>query len=102
MPEDIDVCHKIMKEVAPFVGKFSKRMFLLLDYYVNDEAFIIKISYSKDNFEHLIQEFVCEMIDELKQSELSKHCWATHRVLSEKVEIDEYSQPAFKLLVVRE
>ena len=28
MCEDIDVCHKFMKEVAPYVGKFSKRGFL--------------------------------------------------------------------------
>ena len=56
-----------MKEVAPFVGKFSKRMFVLLDYSVDDESFVIKIFYSKGNFEHLIQEFVCEMIDELKK-----------------------------------
>ena len=102
MPEDTDVCRKFMKEVAPFVGKFSKRMFVLLDYSVDDEAFVIKISYSKDNSEHLIQEFVCDMIDELKKSELSKHCWATHHILCEEVEIDEYSQPAVKLLVVRE
>ena len=53
-----------MKEVAPFAGKFSKRMFVLLDYSVDDESFVIKIFYSKGNFEHLIQEFVCEMIDE--------------------------------------
>ena len=91
-----------MKEVAPFVGKFSKRMFVLLDYSVDDESFVIKISYSKGNFEHLIQEFVCEMIDELKKSELYKHCWANHCVLCEEVEIDEYSQPAVKILVVRE
>ena len=55
-----------MKEVAPFVCKFSKRMFVLLDYSVDDEAFVIKISYNKDKFEHLIQEFICEMIAKLK------------------------------------
>ena len=100
MSEDIDVCHKFMKDVAPFVGRFSKRMFVLLDYSVDDEAFVIKISYNKDNFEYLIQKFVCEMTDELKKSELSKHCWATHRVLCEEVENDEYFQLAVKLLVV--
>ena len=43
MSEDIDVYHKFMKEVAPFVGKFSKRM---LGYSVNDESIVFKISYS--------------------------------------------------------
>ena len=91
-----------MKEVAPFVCKFSKRMFVLLDYSVDDEAFVIKISYNKDKFERLIQEFICEMIAKLKKSELSKHCWATHRVLCEEVETDDFLQPAAKLLVVKE
>ena len=47
-----------MKEVAQYVGKFSKRKFVLIDYSVNDEVFQIKVSYCKDQFEHLIQEFV--------------------------------------------
>ena len=74
MCEDIDVCHKFMKEVAPQVSKFSKRRFVLIGYSVNDEVFEIKVSYCKDQFEHLKQEFVQEMIEELKKSDLYKHC----------------------------
>ena len=83
MCEDIDVCHKFMKEVAPHVGKFNKRRFVSIGYSVNDEVFVIKVSYCKDQFEHLTREFVQEMIEEFKKSELYKHCWATHRVLCE-------------------
>ena len=71
MCEDIDVCHKLMKEVVPYVGKFSKR-FVSIDYSVNDEVFMIKVFYCKDQFEHLIQEFGQEIIEELKKSELKK------------------------------
>ena len=76
MSEDIDVCHKLMKEVASCVGKFSKRRFILIVYSVNDEVFQIKVSYCK----HLIQEFVHKMIEELKKSNSFKHCWAVHRI----------------------
>ena len=74
MCEEVDVCHKFMKEVAPYVGKFSKRRFVLIDYSVNDEMFEIKVSYCKDQFEHLIQEFVQKIIEKLKKSKLSKYC----------------------------
>ena len=87
MCEDIDVCHKFMKEVAPYVGKFSKRGFVSVDYSVNDEVFEIKVSYCKDQFEHLIQELVQEMIEELKKSKLFKHCWAVHCILCEEIEM---------------
>ena len=103
MCEDIDVCHKFMKEVAPYVGKFSKRRFVLRDYSVNDEMFEIKVSYCKDQFEHLIQEFVQEMIEELKKSKLFKHCWAVHCILCEEIETpDEYFLHAVKVSVQRE
>ena len=45
MCEDTDVCHKFMKEVAPHVGKFSKRKFDSIGYSVNDEVFVIKVSH---------------------------------------------------------
>ena len=99
MSEDINVCHKFMKEVAPYVGKFSKSRFVLIVYSVNDEVFQIKVSYCK----HLIQEFVHEMIEELKKSNSFKHCWAVHRILFEETETpDEYFLHAVKISVKRE
>ena len=64
---------------------------------------MIKVSDCKDHFEHLIREFVQEMIEELKKSELSKDCWATHRVLCKEIEtLDDYFLHAAKILVQRE
>ena len=92
-----------MKEVAPYVGKFSKRRFVSIDYSVNNEEFVIKVSYCKDQFEHLIQEFFKEMIEELKKSELSRHCWAAYHVLCEEIETpDKYFLHAVTILVQRE
>ena len=65
--------------------------------------FVMKVSYCKNQFEHLIKEFVQEIIQELEKSELSKHCWATHHVLCEEIETpDEYFLHAVKILVQRE
>ena len=84
-------------------GKFSKRRFASVDYSIDDEVFVIKVSSCKDQFEHLIQEFVQEIIEELKKSELSRHCWANHCVLCEEIETpDEYFLHAVKILVQRE
>ena len=92
-----------MKELAPHIGRFRKRRFVSIGYSVNDEVFLIKVSYCQDQFKHLKQEFVQQMIEELKKSELYKDCWATHRVLCEEIETaDEYFLHAAKILVERE
>ena len=71
--------------------RFSKRRFVSIDYSVNHEMFEIKVSYCKDQFEHLIQEFVQEMIEKLKKSKLTKYCWAVHCILCEEIEMpDQY------------
>lgn len=70
MSEQIDVCHEFMKEVAPFVGSFSRRRFVILHYNVNHDEFLIKIHYDKDQFEHLLHNYVCEMLEKLKNSKL--------------------------------
>ena len=57
-----------MKELAPHIGKFRKRRFVSIGYSVNDEVFLIKVSYCQDQFKHLKQEFVQQMIEELKKN----------------------------------
>lgn len=59
-----------MSEVVPFIGPFSQRRFVLVDYSVSDEEFVIKVNCEKDKFEHLIQEFVCDIIMEAQRSTL--------------------------------
>ena len=57
-----------MSEVVPFIGPFSQRRFVV--YSVSDEEFVIKVNCEKDKFEHLIQEFVCDIIMEAQRSTL--------------------------------
>ena len=102
MCEDIDVCHKFVKEVASYVGKFSKR-FVSIDYSVNDTVFEVKVSYCKDQFEHLIHDFVQEMFEELKKSKWFKCCWAVHCILCEEIETPEqHFSHTVKISVQRE
>ena len=56
-----------MTKVVPFIGPFSQRRFVIVDYFVCDEEFVIKVNYDKDQFEYLIQEYVCEILEELKK-----------------------------------
>ena len=91
---DIDVCHNFMKDVAPFVGKIASRRFLCLDYKVSNEEFVIKVSYGKDQFQDLINSYVCEMIDD---------GWTTNSVLCDDIETEvEYFLNAVTILVPRE
>ena len=75
-----------MSEVIPFVGFFSQRRFVLVDHSVSDEEFVIKVNYEKDNLQHLIQEFVCDIIKEAQRSKLYKYNWAVHRPLFDAIE----------------
>ena len=54
-----------MTKVVAFICPFSQRSFAVVDYSACDEAFVIKVNYDKDQFEHLIQEYVCKMFEEL-------------------------------------
>ena len=56
-----------------------------MDCSVCDEEFVIKVDYDKDQFEHLIQEYVCKILEELKNSELHRYNWAVHRALCENI-----------------
>ena len=76
MCEDLNVCHKFMTEVVPFIGLFSQRRLFIVDYSVCDEEFVIKVNYDKDQFEHSIHEYVCKILEDLKKSNLHRYCRA--------------------------
>lgn len=70
----IDVCHDLMREVALSISSssFSRRSsFVILDHSVDNEEFVVKIYFDKEQFEHLIDQYVKEMLDELKQNKNS-------------------------------
>ena len=68
----IDSVDYFMKQYAPFASTipFSRRSrFVILDHCVRETEFTIKIYYDKEQFGHLITQFVNEMIRETKGNE---------------------------------
>ena len=56
-----------MSEIVPFIGPFSQKGFVCL--------------------EHLIQEYVCKILEELRNSKLHRYNWAVHRPFCEDIEV---------------
>ena len=85
--EDIEVCHKFISKIVPFIILFSKTRFIIVDYSVCGQEFVISVNYDKVQFEHLKQEYICKILEELKKSKLYRYCWAVDRPLCEDVEL---------------
>ena len=87
----INVCHDFMNEVAPSIGGifFSRRSrFLILDHSVDNKEFVLKIYYDKEQCEHLINEYVKEMLYELKNSKkLHDAGWDVHNIITDRFEV---------------
>ena len=67
----IDGCNDFVREAATFVCEisFSRRSrFVILDHSVDSEEFALKIYYDKEQFDHLIDQYVNEMLSTLKNS----------------------------------
>ena len=68
--------------------KLSLSLFSLVkDYSFCGEEFVIRVNYDKIQFEHLKQEHIRKILEELKKSKLYRYCWAVHRPLCEDVEV---------------
>ena len=100
----IDICHDFMKEVAPFIGSisFSRRSsFVILNHNVDNDKFVRKMCYDKEQFEHLIDEYVKEILCELKNSKkLYDAGWDVHNIITDRFEVAcDYSNHAVYLRV---
>ena len=49
----------------------------------------LKVGYDKDQFEDLIQEYVCKILEERRNSTLHRYNWAVHRPFCEDIEIPD-------------
>lgn len=87
--EGLDVCHKFMSETVTFIGPSSRRRFFSVSYFVCDEEFVIKVDYDKDRFEHLIQEYACKILEELRNNKFHRYIWAVHRPLCENIRVSD-------------
>ena len=55
---------------------------------VDNEEFVLKIYYDKDQFEHLIDQYVNEMLAELKNNKkLYDAGWDVHNIIIDRFEV---------------
>ena len=68
---------------------------------VDNEEFVLKIYYDKDQFEHLIDQYVNEMLAELKNNKkLYDTGWDVHNVIIDRFEVVcDYFNDAVYLIV---
>ena len=61
---------------------------MILDHSVDNEEFVLKIYYDKDQFEHLIDQYVNEMLAELKNNKkLYDAGWDVHNIIIDRFEV---------------
>ena len=66
--EEGDACDSFMSDIVPFVLPVAQRRFVLVEYSISPDEFVIKVSYDKDLFRHRYSRAVhmplCEEIEE--------------------------------------
>ena len=87
----IDACNDFVQEAAPFVSEisFSRRSrFTILDHSVDIEEFVLKLYYDKEQFEHLIDRYVNEMLSAIKNSKkLYDAGWDIHNFIVDRFNV---------------
>lgn len=83
-----------LKRLNPVTGSWKtlfllfcplKKRFVLTDYSVSSDAFVISVNYDKSQFEHKINEFVCNIIMEAQKSDLYSYHWKVNGPLCEEI-----------------
>ena len=74
---------------------------MILDHSVDNEEFVLKIYHDKEQFEHLINEYVKETLCELKNSKkLYDAGWDIHNIITNRFEVAcDYFNNALYLIV---
>lgn len=75
--EEVEACDRFMTNIVLFILPFEQRRFVLVDYSVCSDAFVISINYDKNQFEYKIK---------AQKSDLYRYNWKVHRSLCEEIE----------------
>ena len=82
-----------MKNNVPYVTQisFHSRRFVILDYSINDTEFTVKINCDKEEFGHLIVEYVRDMINAIRDNRvLRNYGWMNDTVFIHESETSDY------------
>ena len=74
---------------------------MILDHSVDNEEFVLKIYYDQDQFEHLIDQYVNDLLAELKNNKkLYDAGWDVHNIIIDRFEgACDYFNDAVYLIV---
>ena len=84
MIEEFDVCHKSVDEEIQYLLPNERRKFVEISHVVGCNEFIIFVSYDKKIFGSDIEQFISDIIQKAKQSDLHQYHWKVHRPIVEK------------------
>ena len=93
-----------MKHSAPFVSDicFRQRRLVILDYSIYKTQFTVNINYDKEEFGHLIDQYVQETVRAIRTYQNLRDCgWWNDTVFVSEQEVSEYFGYVFnsKLLI---
>ena len=94
--KDVNLIHGacfFKQHYAPFVSEisFQGRRFVILDYFIKENQFTVKIDYDKEQFGHLIDQYVHEMILAIRTNQILPDCgWWNDTVFVFEQEVSEY------------
>ena len=94
LKKEVDLINSVnffMKNYAHFASSISfSRRFVFLDYSIKDTGFTVKVNYDKEEFGHLIYQFVSDMIKGIKENKkLTDVGWNNTTVFVDEQEVSE-------------
>lgn len=94
--KDVDLIHSVcffMKNYTPFCSEisFHQRKFVILSHSIKDTEFTVKIDYGKEEFDHLIHQYVSDMIKVIRENQiLRKSGWMNDTVFVNETDTSDY------------
>ena len=82
--EGFDVCHKLVDEEVRYLLPIEKQEFIEISHVEGCNEFIIFVSYDKKNFGGEIKQFISDIIQKAKESDLYQYHWKVHRPIVEE------------------
>ena len=103
--KDVNLIHGacfFKQHYAPFVSEisFHRRRFVILDYFIKENQFTVKIDYDKEQFGHLIDQYVHEMLLAIRANQILRDCvWWNDTVFVFEQQVSEYFGNCYFLTV---
>ena len=94
--KEVELIHSVcffMKNYAPFCSEisFHQNRFAILDCLIKEAEFTVKIDYYKEEFEHLIHQYVSDMIKAIRENKILRESgWMNDTVFVNAADTCDY------------